>query len=57
MSTIMQHFYEEKINQIKILKTEKDEDQLFNNNLLKMVRFLCLDVYNNNIIMELFYEI
>ena len=36
------------MNQLRKLKTEKDRGQLITNDLLKMIRSLRCDVYNNN---------
>ena len=38
MSTIIQDFYEEKTNETRNLKTDKLEDQLIINKLLKMIQ-------------------
>ena len=47
MLTVIQDLYEELINELKILKTDKNEDQVIINNLLKMIHCLSYDVYNN----------
>ena len=47
MPSITQDLYEEITNELKSLKTGKDEDQLINNILLKMIHCLNSDVYNN----------
>ena len=55
MPTTIQHLYEEIVNQIVNLKTDKD--QLIINNLLKLIRTLSGDVNNNNINVEFVNEI
>ena len=49
MYSIIKPLYEEIINQILNLKTDKDEDQLIFNNLLKLIRSLRYDVNNKYI--------
>ena len=49
--------YEEIINQLINLKTDKPKDQYFINNLLKTLRSLSYDVYNNNNILEFLNKI
>ena len=52
MSTIIQDLYEEIIQNLRNLKTNKEQDHAIINNLLKIVRCLSYDVYNNNIDMD-----
>ena len=52
MPIIIQGLYEEITNELRILKTSEDEDQVIINNLLKMIHCLSYDVYNNNIDMD-----
>ena len=52
MPNILQKLYEENINEIGNLKTDKDRNQDFIDNLLKMFRCFSFDVYNNNIHMD-----
>ena len=48
-SKIIQELYEDITKELGKLKTDKDKDQVINNNLLKMIHCLSYDVYNNNI--------
>ena len=57
MPTIKQQLYEEIINHLINLKTDKPKDQYFINNFLKTLRSLSYDVYNNNIILEFLNKI
>ena len=49
MPNIIQGIHEEITNELGTLKTDKDEDQVIINKLLKMIHCLRYDVYNNNI--------
>ena len=49
MPTIIQGLYEEITKELGNLKTDKDEDQVIVNNLVKMIHCLSYHVYNNNI--------
>ena len=48
MPTIIEDLYEEITNELRNLKTDKDEDQVIIINLLEMIHCLRYDVYNNN---------
>ena len=52
MPTIIQDLYEKITNELKNLKTDKDEDQVNINNLIKMFHCLSYGVNNNNIDMD-----
>ena len=52
MLTIIQVLYEEITHDLRILETDKDEDQVIIDNLLKRIHCLSYDVYNNNIDMD-----
>ena len=54
MPTLIQDLYEEITNEIKNLKTDKDENQVIIITLLKMILCLNYDVYINNIDMFFF---
>ena len=47
MPTITQDLYEEITNELRNLKTDKEEDQIINNILLKKIHCLGYGVYNN----------
>ena len=52
MPNIFHHFYEKTTNELRNLKTDKEEDQVIINNLFKMIHCSRYDVYNNNIDMD-----
>ena len=47
MQTIIQDLFKQITNEIGKLKTDKDEDQVIINNLLKEINCLSYDVYKN----------
>ena len=52
MPYLFQYLYEEIMNDLKNLKTDKEKDQIIIDNLIRMTNSLSCDVYNNNINMN-----
>ena len=52
MPYLFQYLYEEIMNDLKNLKTDKEKDQVIIDNLMRMTNSLSCDVYNNNINMN-----
>ena len=57
MSTIIQDIYEEITNELRNLKTSKDDDQVIIIILVKMIHCISYGVYNNNIDMDFFKKV
>ena len=57
MPTIRQDLYEEITHELRNLKSDKDKDQVINDNLFKMLHCLSYAVYINNIDMGLLNEV
>ena len=52
MPYLFQYLYEEIMNDLKNLKTDKEKDQVIVDYLIRMTNSLSCDVYNNNINMN-----
>ena len=52
MTTLIHDLYEKITNELRTLKTSKDEDQVIIKILLKRIHSLSYDVYNKNIDMD-----
>ena len=52
MPYLFQYLFEDLMNDLKNLKTDKEKDLVIINNLIRMTNSLSCDVYNNNINMN-----
>ena len=57
MPMMIEGLYEELTPDLRNLKTNKDEDRVIINNLIKMNHCLSYIVYNNNITMDFLNEV
>ena len=54
---MIQNLYEAINNELRNLKSDKDEDQVINSNLLKMIHCLSYDGHNNKIDMDFLQKV
>ena len=57
MPYFFQYFFEEVMNYLKNLKTDRDKDRVIIDTLIRMTNSLRSDVYNNNINMNFLNEV